>query len=91
MSLSDRSKPVQSTHGAAPAPHAGGATVTPAKPGKILRLPAVEELTGLKKSTIYSQVANGSMPSPVRLSARAVGWREEDMSRWLLERTSKGQ
>ena len=83
-------QPVQSLHGATPRPHDGGATFTPKKPGKLLRLPAVEERTGLKKSSIYAGVKAGTFPAPVRLSARAVGFREEDLDRWICERVKVG-
>ena len=79
-------QPVQSTHGTSPAPHDGSVTVTPAKPGKLLRLPFVEERTGLKKSTIYAGVKAKTFPAPVRLSARAVAFREEDVDRWITGR-----
>lgn len=61
-----------------------------AKPGKLLRLPAVEERTGFKKSSVYAGVKAGTFPAPVRLSARAVGWREEDLDKWVSERVSTG-
>ena len=69
-------------------PH--GATGTSAKPGKLLRLPAVEERTGFKKSSVYAGVKAGTFPAPVRLSARAVGWREEDLDKWISERVPTG-
>ena len=81
---------VQTPHGASPQPHDGGVTVTPKKPGKLLRLPAVEERTGFKKSSVYAGVKAGTFPAPVRLSARAVGWREEDLDKWVSERVSTG-
>ena len=86
----ERPKPVQAPHGATPQPHDDRVTVTPAKPGKLLRLPAVEDRTGLKKSTVYAGVAARTFPAPVRLSARAVAWREEDIDRWIAERTTAG-
>lgn len=87
-----RTSPEQTTHGAKPQPHDGRVTVTRAKPEKLLRLPAVEERTALKKSTIYAAVAAGTMPPPVRLSARAVAWRESEIDRWVAERlTTRGQ
>lgn len=88
MRLNEPSQPVQAPHGVSPAPHDGEVTVTPAKPGKLLRLPAVEERTGLKKSTIYAGVKAKTFPAPVRLSARAVAFREEDIDRWISERVS---
>jgi prophage regulatory protein len=90
VSLNEQSPPVQPTHGATPQPHDGGATVNPAKPGKLLRLPAVEERTGLKKSTIYAGVKAKTFPAPVRLSARAVAFREEDIDRWISGRVNTG-
>lgn len=80
--------PAQPTRGAIRATLDTGATVIPAKPGKLIRLPAVEEKTGLKKSTIYACVIAGTLPAPVRLSARAVAWREDEIDRWILERTT---
>ena len=51
-------------------------------PEKLLRLPEVESLTGLKKSTIYAGLAARSFPAPVRLSNRAVAWRSSDIAAW---------
>lgn len=60
------------------------------KPGKYLRLPQVEELTALKKSSIYAGVKSGTFPAPVRLSARAVAWRERDLAFWQEQREQAG-
>ena len=88
MIQNDRPQSVQTPHGAAPVPFDGPVTVTPAKPGKLQRLPIVEERTGFKKSSIYAGVKAGTFPAPVRLSARAVAWREVDIDRWINERTT---
>lgn len=56
------------------------------KPEKLLRLPDVESLTGLKKSSIYFLAKGGSFPKPLRLSARAVAWRESDIAQWQATR-----
>lgn len=76
MNQNQNPQPVQLTHGA-----------TPTRPGKLLRLPLVMDLTGLGKSSIYSKTKDGTFPPAVRLSARAVGWRESDIDRWINERT----
>lgn len=76
----------QATHGASPEPDDERVTVTPAKPGKLLRLTAVMGFVSLSRSTIYSGVKAGTFPAPVRLSARAIAWREEDISRWANDR-----
>lgn len=65
----------------------------PAKtPERLLRLPAVEQLTGLKKSTIYAglNAKPRTFPAPVRLSARAVAWKESEIQTWIGNRTAAG-
>jgi len=49
----------------------------------ILRRREVEKLTGLARSTIYQYVKAGVFPAPVRLGARAVGWRYADVLDWI--------
>ncbi len=49
----------------------------------ILRSRAVEARTGLSRSTLYAQMAEGAFPRPVRLGKRAVGWTESTISEWL--------
>jgi prophage regulatory protein len=53
------------------------------KPKRVIRLPETELRTGLKKSTIYEFIANGSFPKPINLGSRAVGWLEEEIDQWL--------
>ncbi|APW48445.1 hypothetical protein RA876_13630 [Rhodoferax antarcticus] len=53
-----------------------------------MRLPRVQDLTGFGKSSIYAGVKTGTFPAPVRLSARAVGWRESDIFQWIESRTA---
>jgi prophage regulatory protein len=50
---------------------------------KLLRLPEVESTTGLKKSAIYVRVKDGSFPEPVRLRAKAVAWRFDEIQQWI--------
>lgn len=90
MQFIHQAKPVQALHGVAPQPHDGRVTIVPAKPGKLRRLPYVMEATGFGKSSIYAGVKARTFPAPVRLSARAVGWREEDIDRWISERVTTG-
>ena len=53
---------------------------------RILRRPAVEERSGLGRSTIYDYMARGLFPQPIRLGERAVGWRESDINSWIESR-----
>ncbi len=81
---------VQSTHGATPEPYSDPVKVTRAIPQKLVRLPIVEERVAASKSSIYAWVKAGTFPAPVRLSARAVAWREEDIDRWISGRVATG-
>ena len=52
----------------------------------ILRVPAVLELIGLSRTSLWRRVRAGDFPAPVRLGgrgSRAVGWRRADVERWL--------
>ena len=91
MRLNESPRPVQAMYGTSPAPAVGGVPAIPAKPCKLIRLPHVEERCGLRKSTIYAGVKDKTFPAPVRLSARAVAWREADIDRWIAERVTTGE
>ncbi len=53
---------------------------------KHLRRRAVEDATGLSRSTIYDLMAKGEFPRPVKLTGKAVGWPESAISEWLAQR-----
>jgi len=53
---------------------------------RILRLPAVKELTGLSRSSIYLRISKNEFPSQISLGDRAVGWIETDIERWLTQK-----
>ena len=52
----------------------------------LLRLPEVESLVGLKRSSIYRAVKNGSFPAPVKLGARASGFPASKVQQWIADR-----
>lgn len=54
----------------------------------ILRRRQVEARVGLRRSTIYQGVADGTFPRPIRLGARSVGWVEHEVQRWLADRVA---
>jgi prophage regulatory protein len=60
------------------------------KPQRLLRLPQVEDLSGLGRSSIYAAIKAGTFPKPVKLSVRAVAWRESDIAQWQNSRAHAG-
>lgn len=57
-----------------------------AQPERLLRLPEVESMVGLRKSSIYEKVKTGEFPSPVKLSRRAVCWPASSVDAWIADR-----
>ncbi len=55
---------------------------------RLLRMPEVEQLCGLKRSSIYRQIDAGSFPQQVRLGARAVGFPMTQVQQWIADRIS---
>ena len=49
---------------------------------KILRIGAVEDASGHKKSQIYNLMAKGEFPRPVKISSQSVGWYEDEVLAW---------
>lgn len=57
---------------------------------RLLRLPEVEHLTALKKSSLYRLIQEGKFPRGIRLSARATAWSEKQVCDWVEERKNDG-
>jgi prophage regulatory protein len=55
-------------------------------PARILRIQQVQERTGLSRTTIWRLEQRNQFPKHCRISARAIGWREADVTRWIEER-----
>jgi prophage regulatory protein len=52
----------------------------------ILRTAAVTRLTGLSRTTLWRLERQGEFPSRVRLGLNSIGWREEEIARWINSR-----
>ena len=50
---------------------------------RILRRHQLEATLGLSRSSIYQMMASGDFPKPLKIGRRAVGWRAEDIEKWL--------
>ena len=53
---------------------------------RILRLRDVRERTGLATSSVYDLMKRGNFPRPVRISARSVGWPENEIDDFIADR-----
>lgn len=49
----------------------------------ILRLPQVQQRTGLSRSTIYARIKAGLLKAPISLGSRAVGWLSSDIDAFI--------
>ncbi|MCP5017692.1 MAG: AlpA family transcriptional regulator [Ketobacter sp.] len=58
---------------------------------RILRLPEVIKLTGLSRSSIYLRMANNEFPESFSLGGRAVGWLEQAVDEWIVERIEQSR
>lgn len=54
---------------------------------RILRLPDVVSMVGIKRSSIYDFMKKGIFPASIPLGEKAVGWRESEIAQWVEQRT----
>lgn len=57
-----------------------------AQPQPLLRLPAVIQITGLSRSTIYKLMLEGDFPPARKLTRRSVAWIAADIVQWIESR-----
>lgn len=57
-----------------------------ATPHRILRLPQVCKMTGLRRSFLYELQAQRRFPQSIKLGARALGWVEGEIQAWIAAR-----
>jgi prophage regulatory protein len=53
---------------------------------RIIRFKEVKHRTGKSKSAVYSAITDGTFPSPIKLGARMVGWREKEIDAMIAAR-----
>ena len=49
----------------------------------MLRVPEVMRITGLCRATIWRLERTGRFPRKFKLTPKAVGWRESDVTAWI--------
>jgi len=57
-------------------------------PPVFYRASDLKKMLGISNTWLWGQVKNGGFPKPVRLSARRVAWRVEDIDAWVAERVA---
>jgi len=58
---------------------------------RLLRLPEVEQVSGLKKSAIYQRAKEGSFPRPIKIGTRNVAWIESEVDGWVAARVAEAR
>ena len=63
-------------------------TSAPKEPDRLLRLPAVTAIVGLKTTAIYGAVSKGEFPRPVKFG-RMSAWAESEVLEWVEARKAE--
>lgn len=69
----------------------GASVVTdaPAPAGvRLLRLPHVEDRTGIKKTAIYGMIKAGAFPAPIKIGNMTL-WLESEVEHWILDQVAQ--
>jgi prophage regulatory protein len=61
-------------------------TAIVSKGGRLLRLPQVCDITGVKRSMIYQMEAERRFPRRIKIGVRAVAWLEAEVREWVAQR-----
>ena len=54
----------------------------------LIKLKDVQRITSLSRSSIYAYMDKGIFPTQVKLGARSVAWKNEEIIAWLESRIS---
>lgn len=57
---------------------------------RILRLPQVMEMVGLRKTAVYQRIKENSFPAPIKLGS-ASGWIQHDIEDWINQQVARRQ
>lgn len=63
--------------------------MTDGKTLKFVRLPRVQELTGIGRSQIYSLEKQGRFPRRNKILANTTVWIEEEVQTWMIDRVTQ--
>ena len=57
---------------------------------RLIRLPELQRLIPFARSTIWLKVKQGELPSPIKISKRAVAWKYSEVVAYINDLTMKG-
>ena len=67
------------------------AAVVPLVPrDRLLRLPDVSDIVGIRKSTIYALMKEGKFPKCIYVTSKTVAWPESAVLAWVNDRINQG-
>ena len=67
------------------------AVVTPLVPrDRLLRLPDVSDIVGIRKSSIYALMKEGKFPKCIYVTSKTVAWPESAVLAWVNDRINQG-
>ena len=67
------------------------AVVVPLVPrDRLLRLPDVSDIVGIRKSTIYALMKEGKFPKCIYVTSKTVAWPESAVLAWVNDRINQG-
>lgn len=55
----------------------------PSQPPQLLRLPAVLQMTGLGRDSVYRLAREGRFPRPRKITERSSAWRADEIQAWI--------
>lgn len=55
---------------------------------RIIRLPEVLGMVGMKKTAVYDKIKDGTFPKPLKLG-RMSGWLESDVQAWIMKQAGR--
>ena len=58
---------------------------------RLIRMPEVEALSGLRQSMVYSLMAKGQFPASIKSGPRTVGWIESEVAAWVATRIAQSR
>jgi len=57
---------------------------------RLLRIRDVLAIIGVSRASLYRLLQSGQFPRPVKISERAIAWREQEIAEWVETRPRLG-